>query len=611
MELLPSDTRLARQYYAIGWLVVSVIGVALGLQTLVWDDHLQTYFLLGIDSFYHGARILDVASGGNLEEWDTRGFYPEGAWTAWPWTYDWVLGKLSGGFFLLTGGHPATLLAHLPSVWISCNLALLAGLGFRLAIQPVTGVFLMLGFVLLPIVQQLHLAGRIDHHFAELTTVLLMCYCLVGWVSQPANIGRAIGLALVLALSVGVNNGLFILQIPVLLVLGLLWLQATPAAVPASLWFALVLTLTSVLVALPSQALWDGVFHYYVLSAFHVYIALCTSVVVLFLAWRKPGVMSVVQMLVGGLVLGLPVVLAALSGLDHLGAARFTPLETDSAFAMNLPSVLVLYSPLILLAPVAIVALVLWREEPAVLAIAVVAGLGFILLVAQVRFALYGVVALLVPLGLVVDRYLRERMAAWLPNAGLGVLVLSLLGVTYVASKHHQIAQWNPEYFENLQVYRALGDLCSEDPGLALVNPNQGHYVLYHSNCSVIANNATLSQRHLDARAKALGYLDLSPSAVLEALPDLKYVVVTRYDGLRPVERPQAVARNSRGLYAALLADDISTLPAPFEAIGTIQAERSGQQFALTRLFRIHQIPGAQTNTGTFTPANEQSSRYE
>lgn len=584
----------SRRTLWVAWLVAAILGIGLSLQTLTYDEFSQSYFLLGIDSFYHAARIQDVVSGVQFYEWDFRGFSPNGAWVAWPWVFDRVLIVLSGWYVQFFDGNVLTFLVHTPPFWFAGNLALFTLLCIRSNLHPGTAAALLFCFALLPFAQQLHLAGRIDHHFAELTAVLVVTLSLLNWIDRLEKNRAAFFAGLSLALVNGISNGLFILQIPVLMVLGLLWLSGGTLPKKSALIFAATLSLATLLQVVMSEPFWAREFDYFVMSGFHAYIAVCTSLIVLFFAQTKPGTATLGGLLGLGLLLSAPVIATSIHGLGHLGATRFNPLETASIFDLNLVSVLVLYSPLIFFAPIALLSLPFCSAaRNKIITVGIFGLLGLLLLIAQTRFAVYGVLALLLPLGMAIDFFLRQRLPIVLLNGLLLALCGSMIYVTAVASAHHRIEDWNPEYFENLKIYQALGDLCEEDPGLALVHPNQGHYVLFHSNCSVVSNNATISPRHIKAREQTMQYLEMEPTALLTALPDLKFIAVTRYDGVEAFERPEAVRRNNVGMYKALLIDDLDTLPPRFELLGTVQSGRGLEVYALSRLFRIKPV---QTN---------------
>jgi hypothetical protein len=569
------------------WLLASILGLGFAFLTLTPDNIYHSYFLVGIDSFYHAARILNGVAGGTFYEWDPRGFYPDGAWIAWPWAYDWALIALSKLFLALGGSDPITLLVQIPPLWLCVNLAIVASISRRLKLHAATTAFVLICFAILPIHQQLHLAGRIDHHFIELTAVLCMIYFLLRVAEHPDDQISALLLGVALGLAHGINNSLFLLQVPVLITLGILWLTQHKMPMKSAIALAAALLLTTVILVLPSEPFQKGLFSYYVLSGFHIYVAACTGIVVLFLAWRAFSIRYLAIIVVASILLGLPLFQSVATGLEYVNAASFSPLESESVFQMNLPSLLYLYTPLLPLAPIATIALFfLTRREPLYLALAITSMLGLFFLLSQVRFALYGSFALLYPLAVITDRMARPRFHPKLTNAALLSGLIGLLFLSVTATKFMQIRDWNPEYFENLKIFHALGQQCAKDPGLALVDPNQGHYVLYHSACQVIANNATLTQRHLDARKKTQEYLALTPEQLLEQLPEVKYIVVTRYDGTKPVERPRAKQRNNSGLHARLLTSDL-VLPDQFQLIGRVMTLRDGETIPLSSLFKI------------------------
>ena len=167
------------------------------------------------------------------------------------------------------------------------------GVSFPMLVPNLKGLELahaalaMLAFAISPFVQLMHMVGKVDHHFIEFTFVLLVTWLGLRWFSAAHHRATAIGLGLVLGLAPGFHNGLFILQIPVLLCVGLMWLRGEQ--LPRRNLHALALTLvaSTLLIVLPSEPFQQGLFEFGLLSWFHLYVAACTSVVLVFVGWRK------------------------------------------------------------------------------------------------------------------------------------------------------------------------------------------------------------------------------------------------------------------------------------------------------------------------------------
>lgn len=570
------------------WLGSSSLAYGFALLSLTPDGLYRSYMFTGIDTFYHATRILTTLSTGEFYEWDTRGFYPGGGWIAWPWGYDYILVQLSRVFAFATGKDPVTLLVNLPPVWVAVNIWLMMIICRILKLGIWATAFVAFGFAILPLTQHLHLAGRIDHHFMELTFVLATVAALTNWAGSPGDYKCAMICGGTLALAHLVNNGMFVLQLTYLAYLGALWLRDEP--MPKASIHAFSATLLMVLLSLLifSEPFQQGEFQYYLLSTFHLYVASATVIAGYLLTYLSRGIRNAVAIGIIGLVLAVPIIGQWLEGIAFVAADRFAPVETQPLVDLSMTELLLLYSPLLFLSPVAVLWLfVRHHASPGPhLAFCVCALLGLLMMVTQVRFSYYGTFALFIPVALIADFYLAGRYKE-VPGAVLTVLALSGLFVQAQPTRSFVAEAWTPEYLENRGLFMALGEFCAEDPGLALVNPNQGHYVLYHTGCNIVANNQIISARHNEAHRQAFHYLSLGASALLEELPDVKYVLVRRYDGLKPTERDFARQLNESGLHRDLLGDP-SALPSAYELISGLSVERDGQLLPLTRLYRIN-----------------------
>ena len=191
----------------------------------------------------------------------------------------------------------------------------------------------MLAFSLSPLVQLLHSVGMIDHHFVEFTFVLLVSWLGLRWFGTTSDRIAAIGLGLALGLAPGFHNGLFILQIPVLLCAGLLWLRGQQ--LPRRDLHALTLTLmtTSTLIVLPSEPFRQGMFEFGLLSWFHLYAAACTSVVLLFFGWRSYDKKALATLSGLCLLLSMPLMAQLTRGAAFLSGDILTLSDVDEAMS--------------------------------------------------------------------------------------------------------------------------------------------------------------------------------------------------------------------------------------------------------------------------------------
>ena len=79
--------------------------------------------------------------------------------------------------------------------------------------------------------------------------------------------------------------------------------------------------------------------------------------------------------------------------------------------------------------------------------------------------------------------------------------------------------------YANLRsIFPVLKESCAQRPGIVLADLDTGHWVRYHSQCSVIANVFLLTPQH-DAKAiESCRLLAKSPAELLTAKPEVRYV---------------------------------------------------------------------------------------
>lgn len=570
----------------LAWFIAAALGLAITLITLYPEGTYQPYHFLGIDSFYHASRILDVVAGQPFSEWDTRGYYPDGAWIAWPWAYDYVLALAARAWLALTGTSPVTLLIYLPSYWFAINIAMIGLICRDLKLSRTWVAVAMLSFALLPANQQLHLAGRIDHHFAELFAVLALTLALVRFGTSPTR-SAGLLLGITLGLAPGINNGLFLLQVPVALFVAACWLRGHELNRQGMIALSISLVVTTLLVCLPSVPFQQLEFKYYLLSWFHLYISLATGVMLIVVAHTGRTIAGFAILTIAAFVLASPLLGSTVLGLGYLAAANFTPMETDSIFTLNLPSLSILYSPLIFMAPLAVTGLMAtsFREHTGQMALAIYCVFGLLMLIIQQRFALYGTPALILPLAIVGDQLTRRFTN---PGAQFtaGAIIIAASGyATVQAIPHHNLNAWNPDYFKTLPALLKLRESCQRQPGLVLADPNHGHYILYFTNCQVLSNNAAITTRHLQARATTRRLLALSPEDLLATRDDIQYVLVTRFSAGDASMAELVQQANQQGLYGAMLKPN-AKLPPPFKLMVSYSAG-SQEDLPITRLYQV------------------------
>jgi hypothetical protein len=185
----------------------------------------------------------------------------------------------------------------------------------------------------------------------------------------------------------------------------------------------------------------------------------------------------------------------------------------------------------LLLAPVLLLfySYQLLRErQPQRVFFAFVVSLGLALLLDQLRLHHFGYFALALGTILVLDE-LRRRLH-W--HRGLifvgafGLLVLAFQPALRDRLFIHYAPSADPEYASALPLFLELNTHCADDPGTVLASNDDGSAILFHSECSVIANNFVLrneDKAHIDEVSRLMG---LTPEEIRTARPDVKYVLL-------------------------------------------------------------------------------------
>ena len=272
------------------------------------------------DSFYHAHRILDALDAPlDLIQFDPLIHAPEGSWVTWPWAYDTARAALAGA--LLGSGvvaEPMIALAFVAPLWVYVNAALLLMIGVRLALPlPLLGLA-MLCFATSTLTRALHRVGMLDHHFIEYSFVLGVLLIGLRWFGDLARHRPALLLGVMLGAAPAFHSGMFILQLPVLLSFAALWLLGRNLPRRPAQLLAIALTLSTLLMLLPSQPFMQGMFFYYLHSWFHLYIAICTSLFLVLLTMFARTPRNAIALLVLAIVAAIPVLRQFLAGSDFV-----------------------------------------------------------------------------------------------------------------------------------------------------------------------------------------------------------------------------------------------------------------------------------------------------
>jgi asparagine N-glycosylation enzyme membrane subunit Stt3 len=480
-----------------------------GLEVVSASYYEGTWVPAGNDSFYHARRILDAA-------YSERGFYqfddmihvPEGSWVTWPWAYDWMMAKaLRAWQFVSPATDAMAFLTHVPLYWVFLNALILLGIANLMGLPAFWIAFVLLGFALSPLTQLLHGVGVIDHHYVELTFVLLTVFGGLWWLREPDKAIRAAFLGIVLGAAPAFHNGLFILQAPLLVTLFIFWLRDELPPPDSMLTLATSLILTMLLALLPSEPFREGQFQFSVLSWFHLYIAATSTLVIAGLARYRFSLKNLLFLGLLGLLLLIPIWADTIGGTAFL-TRKITLLsrvsEAQSPFQWSLAnaetfSVTTFYSWLGVIAPL-LPLLFLWRlwktrsHVEFYFGVMLIFGIG--LAMTQFRLHYFGSFALILGWAVLINHYFpginarpRITLLAYLPPIQSRIFVPYSLG-------------FDGDYEELYPILLDAQKACTEQPGVILVDNNLGHIVRYHTDCSVIANNFLMTPQHEDKIAE-------------------------------------------------------------------------------------------------------------
>ena len=605
-DALAGASRGSRGGVADALILVGGVLIAVFFALLVRDSTIidGVYLPRGNDSFYHARRILDAAIGSRgFYQFDDRLHVPDGAWIPWPWAYDYLMAKATQvALWIDPALDPMAFISYVPVAWILVNTALFLAVTRAVGLSREMQLLAMLCFALSPLTQLLHSIGMIDHHYIEHTFVLLNVWLGLRWLERPAEIRRAIALAVALGVAPAFHNGLFILQLVPLATVFVLWLRGAAPPPAALRGFAIALLAATQVVLLPSQPYREGMFEFGLLSWFHFYAAACTAAAFAFMAWRPFTRANLGWLAAACVALMLPLSAQFVSGAGFL-ASDFSILDQIveaqspyrlATFLWGPVETASWYSWLLLLAPPLLVyyGVRIWREDQAQrLYFAVVAAFGLALLLAQFRLHYFGFVGLIVG-GLLLVEQLRVRRR-W--HGGLVfVATFAAIALAYQPALRERLFKvYSPaadsEYASAFPLFLALRQLCADDPGVVLATPEDGSAILFHSECGVIANNFILREddkAHIDEAGRLLR---LSPDEIRAERPDVKYLFI-RALGYSVVDGNVARISADSPIGKQLFLDEAA--PPGFTLLTTIRRQlgATGMSGLYARLYKVEPI---------------------
>lgn len=523
------------------WLLIGTIAVFMAMNWASASFTGADYLPAGNDSFYHARRILDTWQDPSaFYEFDPRIHVPEGSWIVWPWLYDYLMARTLQVVTWITGAQdPMPALVYLPVFWAYVTIGLILTITAALRLPYILRIVGGLFAALLPLNQVLHGVGRVDHHFMEYTFVLLTLVAGMNWFA----LGRSRGFAALTGYSMGIacgfHNALFVLQIPVLLAFFICWVRGCQPDRGSTVWMVGSLLVGSLLVLVPSIPFLQGRFDFYLLSWFHLYIAVCTGVAMLYMSWRPFSWRAFGVLAALGLLLVVPIVGQILVAGDFFAqrvnrlaniseaksVLRMLKDSQGSFFLKNVYSYMIFAVPLIV---VGTATGAVRSRQPAHIIFYVFSTLGLVLLVTQFRFHYYGSFAMCLPVLLwawsLAQRFPgRSRLI-------LGLTVVLFAVALYPAVRYRLFVEYRSGLDAQYQLVRdmlpILKERCEKRPGVVLSYNDAGHYVRFHTECSVIANNFLLTPQQSDKIRELDELLSLPVEEVVARRPDIVYLLI-------------------------------------------------------------------------------------
>ena len=525
--------------YTLLWLVGSILAMFAAMAMLSAAYANGEFLPSNADAFYHARRILDsLFSGSPVIQFDGRIHVPEGSWLVWPWGFDTFVASITSLFGPFASEAEANrVLMNIPPAAVTIAVGLVVIIARQLALPFFLAALFVLSFSALPLVFMLFAVGNIDHHFAELLWTLGTLSAGIWFFStNRLSLGAGITLGCVLGSAIAIHNGLFILQIPIALALGMFWLRGIPLPHRTQvIAFGVALLATTLLVCLPSAPWQRGFFEFYTLSWFHFYVAACVAVFSILLVLIERNTRNVFILLISAVAVTLPVVgtlnfagefiSGNLHSIRNIAEARSPysvyPELGVFGYTRFATWLLFLTGPMLLLN--------LWwiyrRKDPVLLFVAISSAMGLAMMQAQYRFSVFGDVPMLLTPILAVRMLCESRPE--LRRVAMGVCC-----ALYAVAFYPTIATWTDRYSlggSNPYAYvrstfPALEKACAQRPGIVLADVDTGHWVHYHSKCSVIANVFLLTPQHAAKVLESAQLLAMAPVELLTAKPEVRYV---------------------------------------------------------------------------------------
>lgn len=559
MPDIPDQKRLSDSFfYFLCWLIGGLIAYLFSYVGITFlNSHGENTFF-GPDSFYHARRILTTAE-------DLTAFYQyddrSSSWISWPWAYDWILALvIKIIYFFSPSVNGASILVHIPPLIVFFNAFLIIGVAKAIDLKLVYALILMLCFALSPLTKLLHVPGRIDHHMIEYSFVLASLWAGIGWFK---NKNGAIVLGIILGIATAFHNGLFVLQLPLVLSSMLMWLSKVKLPKHTAL-LCISLILSNFLVSLPSEKFLEYEFTFYFQSWFHTYICLCTAIALICLNNINFSLRGFLFLTVAAGILAFPITGQLIFGLGFLSAdlPNLPAIDEMHSPYSDLRLSISEYSYLLLVFPIPLILLSVLEfknREPYMVYLLVFLVFGSILLLLQRRLQYFGSIALYLPTLILLNRYMTDSAGNYFFKTAIAFCTMMLMYVPCLnALTMNRPLGSSYDYAIQATTLDILKRLCEDNPGLVLADYNDGHFITYHTKCSVIANNMMISPEDFAHIKVVERYLNMTVSQFSALSTDIDYLYIRRSDNIFLHAAISDIKNYNAGLRSDLLIDEIS-----------------------------------------------------
>lgn len=605
----------------ISWLIAASIAVFMVLTTLPWSHTPEGYVPTGNDSFYHARRIIDTATERTpFYEFDKKIHVPEGSQIVWPWAYDYSLALLTSSLMAATGiERPMTVLAYMPAFFAVVNttlLMLVAGaLGLPVRWRLLAGVT----FALSAINQSLHGIGVLDHHWVELSFILATLFSTIRWAEEPSRYTWAATTGLLLALAPAFHVAMFILQLPVLISILRLWIKGTGPNPRSAIIFSVFLLGGLLAMLLGSEPFYQGAWHYYLLSWFHFYVAGCSALAVIVMGFCRYSTRTGIIFAGAALAAMYPLVreifdaggffgrtISGLSDIIETQSLATLLNENHQYWLRGYFSYLLVFTPLTL---VGCIIGYFRSPSPREVAFGAFGLLSLPLFFLQVRFQYFGIAFLILGPLWGAHKLMETR------SGTRNIVMISILGL-YATALFASGAQRadnrfelgrDPHYSWVHPLMPKLAEVCNDDPGIVLAAANEGHFIRFHSECPVIANNFLLTRQHARKYREVRNMLQWSPAELRDRRPDVEYVLATHRifkqyhpSGLVTLANRAALAEvnDETPLITTLLLSPADQFRG-YELIDEVLVDfGEGETVPYARLFQVNDLPASGERAG-------------